>query len=122
MIKVEVLEKAIAAHAGWKARLRSAANTGKFDAPAVTVQSDNLCEFGKWLYGSEISAAEKQSATYSTVKRLHAEFHQEAAKVVDWMTSGNKEAADKSVGMGGNYAKASAQLTEAMVKWRESLR
>jgi hypothetical protein len=32
MVKVEVLEKAIAAHARWKARLRAAASSGKFDA------------------------------------------------------------------------------------------
>src|SRR6266536_3552561 len=106
MVEDEVLEKAIAAHARWKARLRTAANTGKFDVPTATVRADNQCEFGKWLYGPGLSAAERQTANYVDVKQLHAQFHQEAAKVVDLASSGQKTEAEKAIGMGGNYAKS----------------
>ncbi len=122
MTKLEMIEKGMAAHAGWKARLRSAINLGKFDGQVSTVRADSLCDFGKWLYSAELSTEEKQSEHYRAVKRLHAEFHQEAAKVVDCLTSGQKDTAEKAIGMGGTYAKASMALTEVMVKWRESLR
>ena len=122
MINVDVLQKAIAAHSGWKARLRTAVNSGKFDFTTDTVKADNQCDFGKWLYGSEPSAADRQTEHYRTVKQLHAQFHQEAAKVVELATSGHKETAETAIGMGGTYSKASQALTEAMVKWRESVR
>ena len=122
MISLEVLEKAIAAHTSWKARLRTAANSGKFDVPVTTVRADNQCEFGKWLYGPELSAAEKQTEHYRGVKQLHAQFHQEAAKVVELASSGQKDAAEKAIELGSEYANCSTALTGAMVRWRESLR
>lgn len=121
MIKADLLEKAIAAHASWKARIRAAISAGKFDVPASTVKLDNLCEFGKWLSGPEVTAAEKQTDNYRTVKQLHAEFHQEAARVIELATSGQKAAAEAAINMGGSYSKSSTKLTEAMVRWRQSV-
>ncbi len=121
MINVDMIQKAIAAHASWKSRLRSAVDTGKFDAPASTVKVDNQCEFGKWLYGSDFSAEDKKTENYRTAIDLHAKFHQEAAKVVEWATSGHKDEAEKAIGLGGNYTKASSELTQELVKWRLKL-
>jgi hypothetical protein len=121
MVKLEILGKAIAAHASWKARLHTAVSTGKFDVPAGTVKSDAQYEFGKWLHGPELSAAEKQSENYRNVKQLHAQFDVDAAKVVELVTSGQKDAAAASLNMGGTYAKSSTKLTEAMVRWRQSV-
>ena len=72
MIRQDVFDKAIAAHAGWKARLRTTVSSGKSDVPASTVKADNQCDFGKWLNGAELSATEKQNDTYREVKQLHA--------------------------------------------------
>lgn len=120
MISVEVFQKAIAAHASWKARLRAAVASGKFDVATDTVKADNQCEFGKWLHGSELSAAEKGTEHYRAVMQLHAQFHQEAAKVVELATSAQKETAEKSLDLGGSYNRASCALTDAVVKWRDS--
>jgi Chemoreceptor zinc-binding domain len=95
--------------------------SGKFDAPTDTVRADNQCEFGKWLYGSELSAAEKQTSHYLDVKQLHTQFHQEAAKMVHLANSGEKTEAEKAINMRGNYAKSSSALTSAMIRWRDSL-
>lgn len=119
MLKKEALASAISAHAGWKARLRTVVNTGVTDTPIAVVHSDNKCEFGKWLYGPDISGTDKQSESYLKVKDLHAAFHKEAAKVVELATSNQKEQAAQAIAMGGSYAKASTALTEAMIKWRD---
>ncbi|HTT32862.1 MAG TPA: CZB domain-containing protein [Methylomirabilota bacterium] len=121
MVNLEVIQKALAAHGSWKARLRQAIGSGKFEVGAETVKLDNQCEFGKWLYGTELSAVEKQTEHYVTVKKLHAQFHQEAAKVVELATSGQKDKAEAAIGLSGSYGQASHALTEAMVKWRGSL-
>ena len=121
MVNQELIQKAIAAHAAWKARLRAAIGSGTFDAPASTVRQDNQCQFGKWLYGSELSASEKQTEHYRAVKDLHALFHQEAARVVELATTGHKDAAEQTVSASGEYTRVSSALTNAMVRWRNSL-
>ena len=121
MINADAIQKAIAAHASWKARLRSAVDTGKSDVTTATVKVDNQCEFGKWLYGADFSASEKQTENYRTAIDLHAKFHQEAAKVVEWATSGHKDEAEKAIGLEGNYTKASTALTKELVRWRLKL-
>src|SRR5262249_37042727 len=122
MIDVNLLDKAITAHASWKNRLRTAVSSGEFDTPVATVKADNQSEFGKWMCGASLTAADKQSETYRTVRDLHAKFHQDAAKVVELATSGQKQEADKAIGLGGFYAKSSSTLTEAMIRWRNNLR
>jgi hypothetical protein len=99
-----------------------AASTGKFDVTPTAVKADNQCEFGKWLYGTQMSASEKQSPHYAPVKQLHAQFHQEAAKVVELATAGKKIEAEKAIAIGSSYTKVSTSLTSEIVKWRESLR
>lgn len=121
MIIVEMIQKAIAAHAGWKARLRSAVDTGKFDVSVAVIKADNQCEFGKWLYGPDFTGAEKQTQNYRAAKDLHAKFHLEAAKVVELATSGHKDEADAAMALGGSYTKASSALTQELVQWRLSL-
>jgi len=122
MTNVDAIQKAIEAHTGWKARLRTAVSGGVFEVPAATVKLDNQCEFGRWLYGTEIASADKQTEHYRTAKRLHAQFHLEAAKVVEWATSGQKQKAEEALGLEGGYTKISRELTQEMIKWRESLR
>lgn len=121
MINVEMIQKAIAAHANWKARLRAAVNTGKFDVTPAVVRADNRCEFGKWLYGSDFSAVDKETQNYRTAADLHAKFHQEAAKIVELATAGQKDEAEKAMGLEGSYTKASSTLTRQLVEWRVSL-
>jgi len=121
MINVDMIQKAIAAHANWKARLRTAVDTGKFDGTAATVKLDNQCGFGKWLYGADFSADEKKTENYRTAVDLHAKFHREAAQVVEWATSGQKDAAEQAMGLEGSYTKASTALTKELVQWRLKL-
>ncbi len=121
MIIVDMIQKAIAAHSSWKARLKSAVATGKFDVTPADIKVDNRCEFGKWLYGADFSAADKQTKNYRTAVDLHAKFHQEAAKIVEWATSGHKDEAEKAMGIEGSYTKASSALTKALVEWRLTL-
>jgi hypothetical protein len=119
MIDAEAIQKGIDAHGAWKARLRAAVSSGKFEVSTATVAMDNQCAFGKWLYG--LSADEMQTEHFSTVKRLHAQFHEEAAKVVTWATSGQTGRAEEAMGMQGDYTKVSAELARALVAWRNSL-
>jgi methyl-accepting chemotaxis protein len=115
------IDKAIGAHGMWKSRLKMAIDSGKIDAPIPTISADNKCAFGEWLYGPEVTAAQKASPHYQKVRTLHAAFHKQAAKVAEYATKGQKAEALKSIGLAGDYAKASADLTTAMREWKAAL-
>ena len=110
------ITKAVGAHGVWQMRLRTAIETGKADANAADVATDNACAFGQWLYGSAIPAAARTSSDYATVRKLHADFHQCAAKVIECVCHGDKAKADAL--MAGDYHKVSGDVTSAMMKWK----
>jgi len=113
------ITKAIAAHGMWKKWLRIAIDNGKAGANPVEVAKDDACPFGQWLYGSTISATARASADYTSVRKLHADFHKCAAKVLACVVQGQKAQADAL--MTGEYAQVSADLTSAMAKWKAAI-
>ena len=112
-----VLKNAIKAHQAWTTRLQSAIKNRQLDTPVTTVRADDQCQFGKWLYGKEISAEEMRSERYQTVKRLHAQFHQEAARVAQMAISGQQEAAEQAMSSSSEYARISAALVAELNRW-----
>jgi len=110
------IAKAIGAHGVWKMRLKTAIDLGKADAQAADVAKDNVCAFGQWLYGSSMPPAAKASMDYATVRRLHADFHKCAAKVIECVGEGDKAKAGAL--LAGEYQKVSSDLSAAMMKWK----
>jgi methyl-accepting chemotaxis protein len=115
--KQTTLKSAMAAHAAWTARLKAAIVSRHLDVPVTTIRADNQCQFGKWLYGSEFSGAESQTENYRQTRQLHAQFHQEAAKVAQLALSGEKGAAELAMAPASEYAKISADLTKVLTRW-----
>jgi hypothetical protein len=116
------IEKAIGAHGMWKTRLNDAIETGKSEFAPEKVCTDNQCEFGKWLYGATITAADKVGDHYEGIRKLHAEFHKITGDVLKLALEGKKAEAQKLVGTGGRFANLSAELTRAMMKWSDSVK
>ena len=88
--------------------------------PAV-VAKDNACEFGCWLHGPDLAAAEKNGPHYQKVRELHASFHAVAADVVRNAVSGKRAEAEASLAARGAFDVASTQLTGAMMAWKKAL-
>jgi methyl-accepting chemotaxis protein len=116
-VDLAMLQTAINAHSAWRARLKAASASGKFDVPVSTVKADNQCQFGKWLCGADLPPAQKQTEQYRKVKRLHAQFHEEASKVAQFAISGQRDAADKALGLSGDFSKTSSALMDAIHQW-----
>jgi methyl-accepting chemotaxis protein len=114
---LSVLQSAMAAYATWTGRLKAAIASGTFETPVSTMRADNQCQFGKWLYGKDISAAEAQTENYRRTKQLHAQFHEEASKVAQLALAGRKEAAEKAMGPASDYARISSALTGVLTRW-----
>jgi purine-binding chemotaxis protein CheW len=107
---------ALAAHRKWKDRLRQAIDSGRSEFQPSVLKSDNRCDLGKWLY-AEVPPAEQQTAHYQTVKQVHAQFHLEAAKVLELALRGDKAEAQLGLGSGSPFADASAALRAELLAW-----
>lgn len=120
MDRVSDIEQAIGNHALWMSRLRQAI----LEAPAALeveeIRAEDQCDFGKWLHGSRLSVEDRESGVYQEVKRLHAEFHQVAAQVVELAASGRT--CDAYGLLYGEYITISGRLAIAMRAWQEKLR
>ena len=116
----EEITKAIGAHGMWKNRLHSAIETGKSEFTVDHVSHDNNCDFGRWLYGSSIPPTSKLKPDYDACRRLHADFHREAAGVLKLALSGQKDKALSAMDRNGKFAEVSANLTTAMMKWQKA--
>ena len=112
----EQIRKAIGAHSMWKTRLQQNID-GKLALDPAEVCVDDRCEFGRWLHGLG-SGPVASDPSYVRVVELHKAFHQAAGSVVRDAKAGDKAAATASIDSGA-YATASAQLTRAMMQWRE---
>ena len=115
----EAIKKAVAAHSMWKARLRTAIQSGKTDVPVATIKMDNQCEFGKWLHSSASTIEAKHMNRYKVVKDLHAQFHKMAGQVAELAVEGNRNDAEQL--LDGEYASASVKLTKEMMDWQKDI-
>jgi len=111
------ISAAIAAHGMWKSRLKAAIETGKSDFSPPEVQTDDHCDFGKWLQGAAATQL-KNSPHYANCVRLHREFHKVAAKVLSLALAGKKDDALHSMGLQGEFSLSSAALTKEMMDWK----
>ena len=116
---LEEVKKAIGAHGKWKLNLRTAINRGKSEYSVEDIRCDNLCEFGKWLYGPTIDEETKAGKPYEVVKRLHAEFHRCASQVLFYAVNDKKDEAIQL--LEGEYTERSDILIKALNKWKGEL-
>lgn len=115
----DAITKGIAAHGMWKQRLLDAIVTGKSEWTPTIVCQDNQCEFGKWLYSC--NAGEKSSPHYEKIRQLHADFHKNAATVLDLALHGKRQEAEENISDQSDYSTTSANLTREMMNWKISL-
>ena len=73
------LKDAIAKHAQWKYRLRTAAQSNEM-LDAATISSDKACDLGKWLK-EPAQARLSGNPIFAKCVREHAAFHHEAGKI-----------------------------------------
>jgi len=109
--------KAICAHGQWKHHLNTAIATGKSQFNVADSSKDNLCAFGKWLYGPTIPVGAK-NAEFDEVCTLHARFHELASRVLDLALKGNKDAARAL--MDAEFTDVSGKLSQALMGWKRT--
>ncbi len=114
----EEIDKALGAHVAWKSRLTSAIASGRSEFQVANVQVDNRCDFGKWFYS--LPASMRGAEPCVTIQKLHAEFHAEAAHILDMALKGRRDEAEKALGGGSRYSTISGQLVVALTRWKSA--
>jgi Chemoreceptor zinc-binding domain len=112
-----LLFAALSAHVAWKEKLRMAIDTGIIDPPSALIRQDNLCIFGKWLYGADISEETRASARYDRIRKIHAEFHQSAAAVAMLAEVGEKDQARQMMATDQPYGIHSNNIRREILSW-----
>lgn len=92
---------------------------GESDVEPATVRCDDRCAFGLWLNGPTIDGHTRSGKPYQVIHRLHAEFHQAAATVLESALAGRKEHATQI--LDGEFRERSEKLVRALTKWKGEL-
>jgi Chemoreceptor zinc-binding domain len=110
------IKKAIGHHGRWLNDLLHAIGGGRTRLAAEDAGREDACAFGQWLLTSEDA---RGSPEFSTIRALHAKFHEEAAKVVGLALQGRGAEAQAATDSRSAYMKASSELMRAMIEWCE---
>ncbi|MCC6537355.1 MAG: CZB domain-containing protein [Bryobacterales bacterium] len=112
-------DQIIVAHSNWKKRF-VAHLEGKEKLVADVVAKDNVCDFGKWLYGE--GRAHANRAEYLAARDAHAAFHKTAATALSQAAGVlSKDEALALVGLRSDYSRASANCIAALTALRDSV-
>ena len=116
---IDAIGNAVRAHGPWRLKLQVAVETGHCEITPDIARCDDCCEFGKWLYGQTISSSTKSGIPYQVVKRLHADFHTCAGKVLELAIDKRSEEAHAL--LKGEFDERSHTLIVALNKWKREL-
>lgn len=115
MFACDQFNQAVAAHNKWKQRLREAITKGKSEFAPEAILADNICDLGKWLYA--LKAPFRDQPIYEEIRAVHAEFHQEAAKIMGMALKKQKKAALTALNSDGLYASLTTKLLFLLNQW-----
>lgn len=97
----------IGAHVMWKQRLIAyLSGTSEEQLDPDTIRLDDRCALGKWIHGE--GKPMEALPGYAEVRELHANFHQNAARVVSLHQAGNTVEAETL--LNGSYSRLSEKL------------
>ena len=111
---------AIAAHHAWMGRLKTAAEYGRSNVDVETTAKEDACPIGIWLT-REISPALMTRPLYARSRSLHAQFHQEAARVLGLALARDTRAKGE-LAEGSAFAAVANELRRTLYDWLVEVR
>jgi hypothetical protein len=117
-IDAQVLVKAIDAHTQWKTKLRQCMSDHSKCGDPATVEKDNLCGLGQWIYGDGRKLTGE--SMFDQLRADHAVFHKCAAKVIREIQADRIGNADRI--MTTEYAEISRKVIGGLTKMKSRCR
>jgi len=116
-MKREMCDKALAAHASWKAKFRKFL-AGELGLDLAVAEKHNGCEFGRWLEGEGRGHLSPQE--HAAIHSAHAAFHKAVGGVIRAKQAGDTRSAVAALAVDGAFSKASVALTQLVTKARDA--
>lgn len=113
------IDEALHKHAEWKTKFRSAIMKNE-TMDVATIEKDNCCDFGKWLYGDALKRYGSLEP-YKVCVAKHANFHREAGKVASLINAKKYQEAETALAMQSEYGKATNEVGVAIVRLRKEI-
>ena len=111
------LDNAISVHTKWKSKFRNAiAKQETIDT--ATINNDNCCELGNWLYGEGKTQFGKLNSHADCVTN-HKIFHVEACKVATLINAKKYTEAEKMIDYGTHFAATSHLTAVSIIKLKK---
>jgi hypothetical protein len=109
---------AIRTRTNWRLQLPTHCHGSLKEAIEIqTIEKDNDCELGKWLYGEGRKYV--SDSMLGELIRAHAAFHRSAAAIAAMAQSGKQKEAEALLNSSeSQYAKLSLQMVGILMKFR----
>ncbi|MFM8330429.1 MAG: CZB domain-containing protein [Candidatus Methylumidiphilus sp.] len=118
MTLYQEIDKAQAGHGLWKSRLARAIASGEAKISPQQAAADDCCDFGRWLYA--LPPHTHRSPLYNSVRKLHAQFHKQAALVLRLALAGHRDVAKLAMMPGSGFQRVSDDLAKALRRWQQA--
>ncbi len=107
--ELQQLDAAVLAHSRWITDLKVAIEDASSAFDPETVDADNHCEFGKWLY-EDFPRSARARTVFEDVRDTHAAFHRSAAQILRLAVDGHKDNALRLMASEGDFMRLSGHL------------
>jgi len=106
-------DRAILAHRHWKDKLNDYLTNRDGTLSANTIEQDNQCELGKWIYAE--GHKHSRLTEFEALRSAHARFHKAAADVVRKADSGANISGETVLGGHSEFSSASTAVVKAIM-------
>jgi len=109
------ITQAIAVHKMWADTLRTAIKSERIGGIKIEkIRRDDQCELGTWLAQDHTKGNLYSAKDFDEAIRLHQNFHQCAANILELVQAGNIESANDMMRDGGQFAECSSALIRSL--------
>jgi hypothetical protein len=114
-----LLYDAMTSHVCCKYYLSKAMSTGVCNPPSSVIRDYKVCQFGKWLYSSDLPREILASPYYTSIIKIHIDFHHTASEVMKMIEIGEINKAKKMMLDNGLYSMNSKKLRDEFSAWMD---
>jgi Chemoreceptor zinc-binding domain len=112
-----LLYDAMTVHVQCKICLNQSIDTGVCNPPSSVIRNERMCDFGKWLYSPALPNEVLDSAHYVNILRIHADFHEAAADVMQTIERNEIKRAKQMMAVDGYYTTHAIELRNEFLSW-----
>lgn len=111
----------VASHGYWKEQLCDAI-TNKTTLNVHEISKDDVCDLGRWLHSEEEHPQLSHLQSYHDLKKKHAEFHVQAAKVAEYINEKKYETALRLTECTSSFESASNDVISAIFQLKKEVK